>query len=93
MLTHRHEQAHLLRNVVHDLRTPLGNIEICAYLLDRKLTHADDEVREYIQAIHRQVAAAERILQDATAEEQALRRQAAETASFSLTNAATAGVT
>ncbi len=93
MHTHRHEQGHLLHDVVHDLRTPLGNIEICAYLLGRKLERADDEVREYIEAIHRQVEAAEHVLKQAMAEVQSVRPQPAETASFSLTNAATAGVT
>jgi len=93
MLTHRHEQTSLLRNVVHDLRTPLGNIEICAYLLGIKLNAADDEVREYIEAIHRQVAAADRILQEATSQAQNVRNQTTETPSFVLTNAVTAGVT
>ena len=92
MLTHRHEQAHLLLNVVHDLRSPLGNIEICAYLLGRKLSAADSEIREYIEAIHRQVADADRILQDAIAQSQGARNQTAD-AAFSLTNAVTAGVT
>ncbi len=93
MLTHRHEQFSHLHSVVHDLRTPLGNIEICAYLLGRKLSDADEEIREYIAAIHRQVAAADRILSEATAEAQNVRNQAADTPSFSLTNAVTAGVT
>jgi len=93
MLTHRHELTSILRNVVHDLRTPLGNIEICAYLLQRKLGAMDEEVREYIEAIQRQVAAADQILQDATNATQGNRTQTAEAVSFSLTNAATAGVT
>ena len=93
MLTHRHEQTSLLRNVVHDLRTPLGNIGLCAYLLERKLTAADAEIREYIEAIHRQVAAADRILLDATAEARDLASQTAEAPAFALTNAVTVGVT
>ena len=93
MLTDRKETERLLYNVVHDLRTPLGNIEICAYLLGRKLVEPDDEIREYISAIQRQVADAERILRDAITEVHRQAIQPAEPESFSLTKPATAGVT
>ncbi len=67
----------LLCNVVHDLRQPLGTIEISAYLLNQMLRDAPEQVREYIGAIERQVDMAARALDEAAAELCRLRDQRA----------------
>ena len=56
----------LLKNLVHDLRQPLGNIETSVYYLD--LIAGDPHVREQIGAIAHQVERAAALLSEAVAE-------------------------
>jgi signal transduction histidine kinase len=55
----------LLKNLVHDLRQPLGTIETSVYLL---LRTADPEARAQIRAIEHQVERAAALLTEAAAE-------------------------
>jgi signal transduction histidine kinase len=81
------EQAEtLLCNVVHDLRQPLGTIEISAYLLNQILRDAPEPVREYLSVIERQVDAAARTLDEAASVLSRLRDEHA--SAFELTPAA-----
>jgi len=65
----------LLKNVVHDLRQPLGTIETSAYLLNRMLRSAEGQAYQYLCTIERQVDLAARILNEAAAELGRLRSQ------------------
>src|SRR5208337_957398 len=58
----------LLKNVVHDLRQPLGNIETSAYLLNRTLRGTEGQVCRHLITIERQVDLASRILNEAVRE-------------------------
>jgi signal transduction histidine kinase len=57
-----------LCNLVHDLRQPLGTIEISTYLLNQMWKDAPPQVREYLCTIERQLAVAARTLDQAAAE-------------------------
>jgi len=83
----------LLKNVVHDVRQPLGNIETSAYLLSRLLRDADPAVLEHLRLIERQVDLASRILSEACSELGQMRTQRAVEPSLEFTNSETAVVT
>jgi signal transduction histidine kinase len=83
----------LLDNVVHDLRQPLGTIEISAYLLNRILPDADVQVCQHLSTIERQIDLAARILSEAAAELCLLRTQPTEAESLAFTKSETAAVT
>lgn len=80
-------------NVVHDLRQPLGNIEISSFLLHRILHDADDHVCQHLRIIERQIDMASRILSEAAAEMNRARCQATEAESLAFTKSETAAVT
>src|SRR5436190_18903656 len=67
MLTYAKTTDTLLCDVVHDLRQPLSNIEISAYLLKKMLGDSQGQAREYVSAIERQIDDAVRILNEAAA--------------------------
>jgi signal transduction histidine kinase len=83
----------LLRNMVHELRQPLGTIEASAYLLNLTLRDADGHANEHVSVIERQVDLAARILNDAAAQLRRLYAQPAETTSRDFTKSETAAVT
>ena len=58
----------ILKNLIHDLRQPLGNIENSAYFLDLLLSSAGPQVKEQLRAIEHQVEQAARLLAEAAAE-------------------------
>jgi signal transduction histidine kinase len=93
MQTQKKRNTTLLCDVVHDLRQPLGIIEISAYLLKKALADATPEVRAHLDAIERQIDVAVRVLADAASEWQCARDQTAETGNLDLTKAETAAVT
>lgn len=64
--THNPEQ--LLKNLVHDLRQPLGNIETGVYCLGLHLRSADAQTQAQLRAIEHQVERAAALLTDAVAE-------------------------
>ena len=75
------ELDRILKNLVHDLRQPLGNIETSAYYLGILLRNEDSQAREQIRTIEQQVDRAAAMLKDAVAE---LNRVRSETALFSV---------
>lgn len=83
----------ILNNVVHDLRQPLGNIEISSYLLHRILHDADGQVCQHLRTIERQIDLASRILSEAVAELGRVQCQATEAESLAFTKSETAAVT
>lgn len=91
----------LLKNVVHDLRQPLGTIETSAYLLNRMLRGAEGQAYQHLCTIERQVDLAARILNEAVAELGRLRSRPgtqpaahpSEDASLDFTKSETAAVT
>lgn len=84
----------IVQSLVHDLRQPLGNIEISIFCLHMMLDHPSDGVRQQLRTMERQVAQATVLLQRAVDELRALRTQR-DTAgeSFDRTKSATAAVT
>jgi len=62
------EPDQLLKNLVHDLRQPLGTIETSAYYLGLLLHIAPPQAREQIRIIEQQVDRAARLLTEAVAE-------------------------
>jgi len=67
----RHASPNLsLDEIVHELRQPLGVIESLAYYLE--LTSADEAVRAHLQRIQVMVSQTHRILERASAAQQAL---------------------
>ena len=87
------ESEELLVDVVHDLRTPLGNIETSSFILNSLLPGASPEAREQLRLIERQVAIASGILHEATVQMRRLRAQRAEADSLEFTNSQAAAVT
>jgi K+-sensing histidine kinase KdpD len=83
----------LLRNVLHDLRQPLGVLETTAYLINRKLNDGRALDREQLNCLERQVDQASRIVARAADELRRLHAQAAGANSRDLTNSATAVLT
>ena len=83
----------LLRDVIHDLRQPLGVLEVTAYLMNLKLSDGRSLDREQIRCLERQVGHASRIIQHAAEELQRLHAQDAGAKSLAFTNSATAAVT
>lgn len=57
----------LLKNLVHDLRQPLSNIETSVYCLNLHLRTADPQTREQIRAIEHQVERAAALLSETVA--------------------------
>jgi hypothetical protein len=70
----------ILAELMHDLRQPLGNIEISAYCLDLITDPAQERAREHLRTIQRQVARAADLLAEASAELRRLRFGSSETA-------------
>jgi signal transduction histidine kinase len=93
MLTEDRSVDKLLKNVVHDIRQPLGNIETSAYLLSLMLRDSDPAVLEHLTLIERQLDKASRILSDATSELSRLRDHRTVEVSLDFTNSETAVVT
>ena len=58
----------LLRNLIHDLRQPLSNIENGVFYLNLRLGSSNPEVREPLRLIEHQVELAATILAHAAAE-------------------------
>ena len=83
----------LLSTMMHDLRQPLGTVELTAYLLRRILPSTDVQVCQHLNTIERQVDVAVRILTDAAAELCRMRAQAAEADIRAFTKSETAVVT
>ena len=83
----------LLRDVVHELRQPLGTIETSAYLLNRMLHGAEGQAYQHLCTIERQVDVAARILNEAVAQLGRLRTQPADDESLDFTKSETAAVT
>src|SRR6476646_9894688 len=79
----------ILSNVVHDLRQPLGNIEISSYLLHRILHEMDGQACQHLRNIERQIDLASRILSDAAAEMNSLNCQATEGENLAFTKSET----
>ena len=55
----------LLKNVLHDLRQPLGVLEVTAYLMNRRLHDGRPFDPEHIQCLERQVGRVSRIVSEA----------------------------
>ena len=87
------ESEDLLQNVVHDLRQPLSNIEICTFHLTLLLSELDGKAQEQIRAIEQQVGYASRILSEAANALGAMRHQRNGAENRPLTNSASASVT
>lgn len=85
----------ILRSLIHDLRQPLGNLEISVFYLDMVLDQQSDRVREQMRLLARQLEKAEQLLERASADLSVLRgqRDGAASDSLPLTNSATAAVT
>jgi signal transduction histidine kinase len=66
--TNNTESEELLKNLVHDLRQPLGTIETSAYYLGLLLHDAHPEARDQIRTIEHQVVRAAALLTEAVAE-------------------------
>ena len=62
------DSEQLLKNLVHDLRQPLGTIETGVYYLGLLLGTADPQVREQIRTIEHQVERAAALLNAAVAD-------------------------
>jgi signal transduction histidine kinase len=62
------DSGHLLKDLVHDLRQPLGTLETSAYYLSLHLENGDPHVREQIAIIQHQVERAAALLNEAVAE-------------------------
>lgn len=62
------ELDRILKNLVHDLRQPLGNIETSAYYLGLLLRNEDAHACEQIRTIEQQVDRAAAMLTAAVAE-------------------------
>ncbi len=80
-----------LRDLVHDLRQPLGIIETCAYYLRMVLPSGDPRIDQQLDMIERQVFEADRILKNAVRPVQTMGGAADE--SFLRTKAESAGLT
>ena len=78
MPTYIKQTENLLCNLVHDLRQPLGNIEISAYLLREGIDSSQPSAREFVDAIERQVDVASRLLSEAVSEWSRLRAESLE---------------
>lgn len=83
----------ILLTVAHDLRQPLGNIELSACYLNLLLGEPRGKAQEQIQNIEQQVDRASRILGEAIADLGRLRAQEPLTESRSLTKSTTGAVT
>lgn len=83
----------LLRNVLHDLRQPLGVLEITAYLMNLKLNEGRSLDREQLLCLERQVGRASLIIQHAAEELQRLHTQEAGAKSLDFTNSEISVVT
>ena len=83
----------LLKDVVHELRQPLSNIETSTYLLNRMLRGSDGQAYQHLGTIERQVDLAARILNDAVAELCRLQTLRTEGESLDFTKPETAAVT
>lgn len=59
-----HNPEQLLKNLVHDLRQPLSNIETSVYCLSLHLRAADPQTREQLRAIEHQVERAAALLSE-----------------------------
>ncbi len=79
------EVDHILKNLVHDLRQPLGNIETSAYYLGLLLRNENPHVREQIRTIEQQVDRAAAMLTQALAELNRQRALLAEPAAITAT--------
>jgi len=82
----------ILLNAAHDLRQPLGNIELSACYLNLLLGEPGGKVQEQIRNIEQQVDRASRILSEAVAALERLRNQE-RAGNLDLTKSATAAVT
>ena len=86
----------IFKNLVHDLRQPLGTIETSAYLLNRALRDADGQANPHVSIIERQIDAAVRMLNDAVMEMRLLHArevaQSQRTEELVLAKSAAAGV-
>ena len=82
----------LLHNLVHELRQPLGNIELTTYHINLLLGEPTGKLQEQLRAIEAQVDRASKILSEATAAMSRLRDQRA-ARNLPLTNSASAMVT
>lgn len=51
-------------SVAHELRNPLSVISTSTYYLNRKLQHSDEDVREILGRLERQISAAEQTIHD-----------------------------
>jgi signal transduction histidine kinase len=87
-----HKAESLLRNVLHDLRQPLGVLEVTAYLMNLKMNDGRSLDREQLLCLERQVGRASRIVQQAAEELQRLHTQEAGANSLEFTNSATSAV-
>ncbi len=83
----------IFRNLVHDLRQPLGAIETCAYILQLKARDFSPAAAAQLQTIEAQVQEAARMLEQACAEMGRLKAQRTEVPNLAFTNSNTAGVT
>lgn len=83
----------LLMNVLHDLRQPLGNIELTAYHLHLILGEPKGKALEQLRTIEAQVERASRILTEAAGALGRLRTQREASASLPLTNSASPALT
>jgi signal transduction histidine kinase len=83
----------LLRNVLHDLRQPLGVLGVTAYLMNLKMNDGRSLDREQLLCLERQVGRASRIIQQAADDLQRLHSQEAGANSLDFTNSETAVVT
>ena len=57
----------LLRDLVHDLRQPLANIDTCACLLEILVPDEEQRIRRHLALIQQEVENAERLLAQAAA--------------------------
>lgn len=78
------ELDRILKNLVHDLRQPLGNIETSAYYLGLLLRNEDSHAREQIRTIEQQVDRAAAMLTEAVAEFNRVRSATAEATVFTV---------
>ena len=58
----------ILVDLIHDLRQPLGNMEITAWCLDRAADPRSARVQEYMQRMREQLDQAESLLAAASAD-------------------------